>query len=1201
MKHQRTSSSRAIRVGLLALAFAACFLLARAVIDRGRAPGPAPPDRENVVAWPAPRPDSGGEVVEWREGNEPPSPPPQIEEEPGDSAPVASPVTERDEPSGPLFRSVARDAAGFPPAPRHGVDERPQTNSTPSPVVISEIHYHPTDDVAHEEFIELTNRSDEAVDLGGWNLRSGIRFSIPTGRRLAAGSSLVVARDPVRFSVASGLPDSDVLGPFEGKLSNSGETIELVQPDGSLADAAVYTDRSPWPTRADGGGSSLERIALDAPGTRPGNWAVAERLGDDPERPSRIVIDVGSPAEWFENLDGRDPGFGVDPPWYDPSFDGAAAGFATGRLGVGTDVNRRQRWVLTQTTRRSGVHSILTRIPFDIDEESLRDSLAIISLDWDDGVIVYLNGREIARRAVKGPPETPPPWNAGYHGVRSDANGDNESRPGYQEIWTGGPQSLRIGRNWLAIANYNVGSSSSDLFSSARVELRAVGLVDAATPGRPNAARAAHPRSVVLAHRRSPAEPQPSDAVTLDFHVDEGRPATGATVPGGGASEAGSRRRYHLEVSTGTEWRSIEGQRLAATEPGSTALVRVKVPAHPSGTVVRYRLRIQDDAPQPAGWFPRIGDEIGHRAYLVAANVSPESEYVESYVIDWSGRLSCGKIWRTGLLAHRGTVYDSVGVKYRGDTSCGQPKSGIQVRFPKSDRFFGHRRLSFLAGWQDRSILREVIAWKLYRDLGAPHCLARLAALHRPDGELLGLYVRLEAPSREFLTRNGLDADGALWKCRSSMRSGRVGGLEVLASGRGEETERVELDELVTQLYELSGEELVRAVGESIDVETLLDYQAVKCLISDEDGFSKNWLLYHGRFPYSGEPGRRWAPLPWDLDLSFGQINLSDERVYTDKHPLMGTRDYPRHGSSWNLILDAVLGSRTNGYYVKALYGRIASLLEEDFHPDRSLELVDAIDRDSAKLAGRDLERYPRWGFEGSDASAQRDRVRKYLRDRHTYLTRFLARQVVSNETSDDADDVTADLPPEIRAFIGRRERRRPTTSHGAIGYRRPPRVQITEIADRPADPELEFIEFRNLEAQAIELSGWTVPAVDFEFPAGARVGPGETFVLARRPARLVTRHAGLAETTVFGPFDGRLANEGEDLRLLDDGLLNGVRYHPETIDVVRYRSSGRWPSDSEGSGATLELRDVALDNDVPEHWTRSDAAGGSPGSLPTS
>ena len=157
------------------------------------------------------------------------------------------------------------------------------------PVVINELMYQPVTVVGtslvenpEEEFIELYNLSSSSVALfdpnyptNTWQLGGGVAFAFPTGTVLAAQSYvLVVGFDPVadpgalaafraRFGVDAA---TAVLGPFQGRLSNEGEGIELYKPDPPsaapdagfvpwiLVDRVNYGITAPWPAAAAGGG-----------------------------------------------------------------------------------------------------------------------------------------------------------------------------------------------------------------------------------------------------------------------------------------------------------------------------------------------------------------------------------------------------------------------------------------------------------------------------------------------------------------------------------------------------------------------------------------------------------------------------------------------------------------------------------------------------------------------------------------------------------------------------------------------------------------------------------------------------------------------------------------------------------------------------------------------------------------------------------
>jgi hypothetical protein len=184
-------------------------------------------------------------------------------------------------------------------------------NSYPKvgPIVISEIMYHPdwpdggsyTND--QYEYIELHNISAEPVTLyrddkaEPWKFTDGIDFTFPADSpvTIPAGGYILVVKHPVAFSWRHpDVPAGIIFGPYDGNLSNAGESLELSMPgdinrEGILQyiriDRVKYSDGSHpencpgdvdlWPVEADGSGQSLRRKVPTDYGNDPDNWTIA--------------------------------------------------------------------------------------------------------------------------------------------------------------------------------------------------------------------------------------------------------------------------------------------------------------------------------------------------------------------------------------------------------------------------------------------------------------------------------------------------------------------------------------------------------------------------------------------------------------------------------------------------------------------------------------------------------------------------------------------------------------------------------------------------------------------------------------------------------------------------------------------------------------------------------------------------------------
>jgi regulation of enolase protein 1 (concanavalin A-like superfamily) len=148
--------------------------------------------------------------------------------------------------------------------------------SLPSPagqIVINEIMSNPA--IARSQYVELYNASAFTYDLSGWQFK-GLGYTFPQGSTIAPNGYLVLAADRPSFAAAYGatVPVFDVFG---GTLQADGETLTLLQPGtNTLSDVTVakvrYSGAAPWPTNANGTGSSLQLIDPRQDNWRAGNW-----------------------------------------------------------------------------------------------------------------------------------------------------------------------------------------------------------------------------------------------------------------------------------------------------------------------------------------------------------------------------------------------------------------------------------------------------------------------------------------------------------------------------------------------------------------------------------------------------------------------------------------------------------------------------------------------------------------------------------------------------------------------------------------------------------------------------------------------------------------------------------------------------------------------------------------------------------------
>ena len=166
--------------------------------------------------------------------------------------------------------------------------------------------------------------------------------------------------------------------------------------------------------------------------------------------------------------------------------------------------------------------------------------------------------------------------------------------------------------------------------------------------------------------------------------------------------------------------------------------------------------------------------------------------------------------------------------------------------------------------------------------------------------------------------------------------------------------------------------------------------------------------------------------------------------------------------------------------------------------------------------------------------------------------------------------------------------------------------VVITEVMFNAQDPEdgsdpqwLEFVELYNPTGQVVDLTDGEINGIQFDFPAGTLIQPGQVLVVV--PFDPVHSSPAIASfeksyeidlvasgNQFLGPYTGRLANDGERLTLLrSDGPPLG---NPPTVvrvieDQVFYDNEAPWPTAAAGQGSSLQRRGIDRWGNDPDSW----------------
>ncbi|MBL4624300.1 MAG: CotH kinase family protein [Flavobacteriales bacterium] len=117
-----------------------------------------------------------------------------------------------------------------------------------------------------------------------------------------------------------------------------------------------------------------------------------------------------------------------------------------------------------------------------------------------------------------------------------------------------------------------------------------------------------------------------------------------------------------------------------------------------------------------------------------------------------------------------GNLLDSVGVRQKGNYSnWGAPgdKKPLKLDFNEfisGQKHDGLKKLNLSNGFQDPSMLRDVLSYKMMRDAGIAAPRTSFAKVYL-NGTYWGLYVLVEQVNKEFLSNNFNNKNANLFKC----------------------------------------------------------------------------------------------------------------------------------------------------------------------------------------------------------------------------------------------------------------------------------------------------------------------------------------------------------------------------------------------------------------------------------------------------
>jgi hypothetical protein len=229
-----------------------------------------------------------------------------------------------------------------------------------------------------------------------------------------------------------------------------------------------------------------------------------------------------------------------------------------------------------------------------------------------------------------------------------------------------------------------------------------------------------------------------------------------------------------------------------------------------------------------------------------------------------------------------GTVFDSVGVKYKGNSTytANQVKNPFHIELDtyKEQDYQGYKDIKLSNVKNDPSFVREVLSYKIGRQyMDAP--MSNYANV-KVNGTLIGLYSNSESISKVFLKTYFDSKKNTFVKCNPPAGAGpgttNLPRLTYLGTDSTNYYTAYELksdfgwDELIDLCDTLNN--TPSSIAEILDVDRALWMLAFDNVLVNLDSyigaFAQNYYLYRDDF-------NRFIPIIWDMNESFGQFSMT--------------------------------------------------------------------------------------------------------------------------------------------------------------------------------------------------------------------------------------------------------------------------------------------------------------------------------------
>ncbi len=288
-----------------------------------------------------------------------------------------------------------------------------------------------------------------------------------------------------------------------------------------------------------------------------------------------------------------------------------------------------------------------------------------------------------------------------------------------------------------------------------------------------------------------------------------------------------------------------------------------------------------------------------------------------------------------------GISYDSVGVKYKGNSSynASNNKNPLHIKLDYIQKldYQGYTHVKLQNGYQDPSMIREVLSYAILEQfMDCPK--ANFANVYI-NGTLRGMYSNAQSIDDKFLGDHFYDNQGSFFKCNPIGGAGPGGGavypdLKYLGSDSSLFANGYELqstygwNNLVSLTNTLNNN--FTAIENQLDMDRVIWMLAFNNVLVNLDSYSGQ---FHQNYYLYKDLNERFVPTLWDLNMSFGGFPGGGSTPTTlDPLANASSTAYP--------LIQKMLGNAT---YKKMYMAHIRTILTDIFASGEYLTIANSL------------------------------------------------------------------------------------------------------------------------------------------------------------------------------------------------------------------------------------------------------------------